>query len=366
MKHQHILVIRFSSLGDVAMTVPVVYAVARQYPDVRITVLSRSYARPLFEDLAPNVNFMVADIKGEYRGLRGLNALYRRLVAKQFTHVADLHSVLRSGYLRMRFNLGRFKVNHIHKHRKSRNRLVAQKGKVRRQLPTSFENYLDVFRQLGFPVEETGFRSIFPPEGGNLNLLPKAVGPKRSWEQWIGIAPFAAHQGKIYPPEKMKEVIRRLSERYPKGRFFLFGRGKEEEALFAQWEQQMPQCLNVGQHLETLHQELILMSHLNVMLSMDSANMHLASLTATPVVSVWGATDPLAGFMGWGQSRDNAISLNLDCRPCSIYGQKPCRFGDYHCMTGISPETIARKVTDVIENHSITENSINPKTNNNL
>ena len=349
MKHQHILVIRFSSLGDVAMTVPVVYAVARCYPDVRITVLSRSFARSLFEDLAPNVNFMEADIKGEYRGLRGLNALYRRLVAKQFTHVADLHSVLRSSYLRMRFNLGRFKVNHIDKHRKSRRRLVAKRGKVRRQLPTSFENYFEVFRQLGFPVGRSDFKSIFPSEGGNLNLLPKAIGPKKLWEQWIGIAPFAAHQGKVYPTERMLEVIRLLSSRYPKARFFLFGRGKEEDQVFAEWTALMPQCLNVGQHTETLHQELILMSHLDVMVSMDSANMHLASLTATPVVSIWGATDPLAGFMGWGQSIDNTVSAELSCRPCSIYGQKPCQFGDYRCMAAITPETIAGKIAKVLD-----------------
>ena len=349
MKHQHILVIRFSSLGDIAMTVPVVYAVAHRYPDVRITVLSRAYARALFEDLAPNVNFMAADVKGEYRGLRGLNALYRRLVAKQFTHVADLHSVLRSGYLRLRFTLGHFKVNHIDKHRKSRRRLVARKGKVRKQLPTSFENYFDVFSQLGFPAEPGAFVSIFPPEGGNLNLLPKAVGPKRSWEQWIGIAPFAAHQGKVYPKELVLEVIGLLGRRYPRARFFLFGRGKDEDATFDEWAAHMPQCLNVGRHAETLHQELILMSHLDVMVSMDSANMHLASLTATPVVSVWGATDPLAGFMGWGQSRDNAVALSLDCRPCSIYGQKPCLFGDYRCMTGIRPERIAGRVAAVID-----------------
>jgi ADP-heptose:LPS heptosyltransferase len=348
-KHQHILVIRFSSLGDVAMTVPVVYAVARRYPDVRITVLSRSYARPLFEDLAPNVNFMVADIKSEYRGLGGLNALYRRLVAKQFTHVADLHSVLRSGYLRLRFNLGHFKVNHINKHRKSRRRLVAKKGKVRQQLPSSFDNYLEVFRRLGFPVDHIDFHSIFPPEGGNLNLLPRIVGEKRSWEQWIGIAPFAAHKGKIYPPEKMLKVIELLTQRYPKARLFLFGRGKDEDSVFEKWEKDMPQCVAVGNHIETLHQELILMSHLDVMLSMDSANMHLASLTATPVVSVWGATHPLAGFMGWRQNSSNAIGLDLDCRPCSIYGQKPCRHGDYRCMTGIAPETIVERIASVIE-----------------
>ena len=84
MKKEHILVIRFSALGDVAMAVPVVWALATQYPDVRITVLSRAFARPLFADLAPNVNFMEADLKHEYRGMRGLNALYRRLVANDW------------------------------------------------------------------------------------------------------------------------------------------------------------------------------------------------------------------------------------------------------------------------------------------
>ncbi len=104
MKTEHILVIRFSAMGDVAMTVPVVYSLAKQYPHVRITVLSRPFAGPFFTDLAPNIGFMEADIKGEYKGIKGLNALYRRLVAKQFTAIADLHSVLRSDYLRMRFN----------------------------------------------------------------------------------------------------------------------------------------------------------------------------------------------------------------------------------------------------------------------
>ena len=97
-------------MGDVAMTVPVVYSLATQYPDLRITVLSRKYARPFFEHLAPNVDFMEADLTGEYRGVKGLNALFRRLTAKQFTMVADLHSVLRSEYLRMRFNISRYRV----------------------------------------------------------------------------------------------------------------------------------------------------------------------------------------------------------------------------------------------------------------
>ena len=350
MKKEHILVIRFSAMGDVAMVVPVVYSLAQQYPHVRITVLSRTFARPLFEDLAPNVNFMAADLKKEYHGIKGLNALYRRLAAKQFTAVADLHNVLRSEYLRLRFNIGHYRVEHINKHRKGRRRITAKHAKRLEQQPTSFENYVEVFKKLGYPVE-INFRSIFPEgEKGNLNMLPKGINVKNSFEQWIGIAPFAAHEGKVYPPRLTHQVIEQLLQKYPKARIFLFGRGQQEDQYFKEWCQNHPECLYVSHQLESLHQELILMSHLDAMVSMDSSNMHLASLTGTPVVSVWGATHPYAGFLGWGQSTDNIVQIDLECRPCSIYGQKPCRRGDYACMNGIAPETIVDKIENILSN----------------
>jgi len=349
-KKEHILVIRFSALGDVAMAVPVVWALAQQYPDIRITVLSKEFARTLFDDLAPNVNFMVADLKKEYHGVRGLNALYRRLVAKQFTKIAALPNVLRSDYLRMRFNLGRYRVEHINKHRKQRRKLTSFKNKIKEQLPTSFENYAEVFARLGYPVDISQFHSIFPEEGGNLNMLPSIFGPKKNYEQWIGIAPFAAHEGKIYPPEQMEKIIFQLIQLYPKVRIFLFGKGEKEDEYFKRWCEQWPQCVNVGNHCENMYQELIVMSHLDVMLSMDSANMHLASLTAIPVVSIWGATHPMAGFLGYKQDPDNTIQLDMDCRPCSIFGNKPCKRGDYACLYNIPPERIVERIKTIINN----------------
>ena len=361
MKHEHILIIRFSALGDVAMTVPVVWALARQYPHLRITMLSRPMARPFFEGLAPNVNFMSADLKGEYHGIRGLNALFRRLAAKQFTAVADLHNVLRSEYLRLRFNLGRYRVEHIDKHRRRRRKLVTlHSDKRKEQLPTSFQNYLDVLTKLGYPVdtEKYHFRSIFETTDnlsllpsqigskpqGDLSLLPPQIGSRPQGQPWIGIAPFAAHQGKIYPTPLMEKVIEGVLSHRPQAHIFLFGRGQQEDELFPQWVARWPQCCHVGSVLNDMQHELILMSHLDVMLSMDSANMHLASLVGTPVVSVWGATHPYAGFMGWNQHPDNAIGLDMNCRPCSVFGQKPCAKGGYPCLYGIKPETIINKI----------------------
>lgn len=343
MKTEHILAIRFSAMGDVAMTVPVIHSLARQYPHIRITMLSRPFARPLFEHAPENVSFMEADIKTEYHGIKGLNALYRRLAAKNFTAVADLHNVIRSNYLRMRFNVDQTKVAHIDKHRQQRKKLTSGNHKVLEPLPTAFENYAKVFEELGYPVKPE-FTSVLKPEEANLRLLPEAIGEKKAFQQWIGIAPFAAHEQKTYPLPLMKQVIARITANHPSCRIFLFGGGDREKAIIDEIAAQNSNCLNASSLLNGLTQELILMSHLDVMVSMDSANMHLASLVATPVVSVWGATHPVAGFMGWGQSTENAVQIDMPCRPCSIYGKRPCQRGDNACLAQIDPMTILEKV----------------------
>ena len=329
------------------MTVPVVWAVAKRYPHVRITVLSRPFARTFFEDLAPNVSFMEADLKKEYHGVKGLNALYRRLVAKRFTAVADLHSVLRSNYLRLRFVMDRYKVAHINKHRHDRRVLTNPEHRTPiAPMPTSFANYADVFAQLGYPVniQTPAFESLFTSGTMQPEPMSASIGEKKAGERWIGLAPFAAHPGKIYPIKKMEEVIRLLIAKEPDCRIFLFGGGKNEMETFDQWTALYKQCVTVGNHLKGFRQELSLMAQLDVMLSMDSANMHLASLVGTRVVSVWGATHPYAGFLGWQQKEEDVIQLDEPCRPCSVYGNKPCLHGDYRCLCGITPENIVEKL----------------------
>lgn len=166
---------------------------------------------------------------------------------------------------------------------------------------------------------------------------------------WVGLAPFAAHAGKIYPEEKMRDLIALLNQRHPSWRFFLFGGGGRERDLLTAWAEPFPKTQCVGTLLHSLDEELILMSRLDAMVSMDSANMHLASVVGTPVVSVWGATHPFAGFMGWGQPAENAIQVEgLPCRPCSVYGNTPCLRGDFACMAGIAPERIVKRIEEVV------------------
>ncbi len=334
-------------MGDVLMTVPVVEAFARQHPDVRITMVSRAWAKPIFDLLPGNVKFVTADLHGEHAGYRGLNLLTRKLLALQPTQVADLHDVLRTKWMRLRFKAAGIKVAHIKKNRRARKAFLTLPEK---QPQTSvFEKYVNVFYRLGFTEWSLDFHSLFPAGGASIPTFfqddIKAVRPER---YWAAIAPFSAHDGKTYPLTLMEEVVRQLSA-HGDIRLFLFGAGKNETTVLQEWATRYPHTENMAGQLQNIGQELALISHCGVMLSMDSGNMHLASLAAVPVVSVWGATHPYSGFLGYGQSYDQVLQrTDLTCRPCSIYGEKPCQFGDYRCLTRISPEEIIAKMLKVL------------------
>ena len=315
-----ILVIRFSAIGDVAMTVPIVHSLATQYPQHQIKVLSRPNMAALFAHLPSNVSFWGADLKGDYKGFIGLNKLFKELKAENFDYIADFHDVIRTKYLRLRFLLQGTKVAHIDKGRKGKKALTRPSNKVKVQQASSFQRYAHVLEQLGLPVK-MDFQSIYPEGKGNSAVFSSITGVKGS-DKWIGIAPFATHAGKIYPQENMEQVIQKLDAQEGL-KIFLFGGGKREIEILTQWANQYSSATCIAGKLK-MDAELALMSHLDVMVSMDSGNMHLASLVNTPVVSIWGATHPLAGFMGWKQSEENAIQVDLPCRPCSVYGNKPC------------------------------------------
>ena len=305
-------------------------------------MLTSPAAAGLFLDKPDNLTVVPAHIRGRHAGLKGIYTLYKELRDSSFDAVADLHDVLRSRLLRQLLSLSGCRTVHIDKGRRDKRKLTARRKKCRQPLTSSADRYAAVFHRLGLPFQNT-FTSLFTtrpplPEG----LLPDTGQPI------IGIAPFAKHKGKIYPPEYMEQVIATLaaSGRY---RLLLFGGQGEESRQLAEWEQQYGNTLSLAGKNLGFETELAIISHLSVMLSMDSANMHLASLVGTPVVSVWGATHHWAGFMGWNQHENRAIGLDLPCRPCSVFGNRPCRRKDYACLYGIAPQTIIEKVKSEAE-----------------
>jgi ADP-heptose:LPS heptosyltransferase len=326
-------------MGDVAMTVPVLRVLSQNYPNLKITVLSRAFLKPLFEDI-PNVNFYAADVYGKHKGVLGLYHLAKELKALHIDAVADFHNVTRSKILRFYLKLlGVSKLNKIDKGRAEKKALVKVAIKNAKQLKSTFERYIAVLSKLNLKVNLK--KHQFPIKKTLSNKLIDIVGQKQT--KWIGIAPFAQYESKSYPLDLIEQVIESLTK---KGyQILLFGGGDKEVSLLDEIASKHLNTINVAGTIK-LKDELTLISHLDIMLAMDSANAHLAAMQGIPVITLWGATHPYAGFMPFNQPFENALLPDLDKYPklpCSIYGNKVCS-GYETAMRSISPDKIASTI----------------------
>ncbi|MFC7348587.1 glycosyltransferase family 9 protein [Chryseobacterium zhengzhouense] len=318
-----ILAYRFSAFGDVAMTVPVFREFLEQNPNVEIVMVSRNNFESLFADI-PNVIFHGIDLD-EYKGFLGIRRLGKELLKKYNPdYVADLHDVIRSKILDKIYVRKGLKVFKINKGKEEKENLTNVWNLEKFQLKKTVERYADVFRDMGFKVD-----------------LSHQLRPQVIQKSGIGFAPFAQHKGKMLPLEKSYELVKILAQ---KNTIYFFGGGKKETETLESWEQQIPNTKSLAGKLN-LSEELNRIAQLEVMISMDSANMHLASVVGTRCVSVWGATHPYAGFLGFGQSEDDVVQIkDLTCRPCSVFGDKECYRGDWACLEEINVQQIIDKI----------------------
>ena len=344
---KRVLVARFSALGDVAMAIPVLYSAARCYPEVEFIFITRPAMTSMFVNHPANLKPVGVDLKKEYHGATAMWRLFNDLRRKyDFEAFVDLHDVIRTQLLSLCCRLRGIPVRTIRKGRRGKWALTRKSHKVMLPLTSSRARYRGVFYAIGLPLEER-FEGLFGRGKAPADMLPEFAAVRKEGERWIGIAPFAAHAGKIYPPEMMEKVVAELTSD-PRNRLFFFGGGASEEAILNRWVESYPGTISLAGRRLGFPTELAMMSHCNVMISMDSGNMHLASLVNTPVVSIWGATHPFCGFKGWHQRDRNIIQLPLTCRPCSVFGDKPCHRGDYFCLSGISPKMIVDKVQEIL------------------
>ena len=314
-----ILAYRFSAFGDVAMIAPVFREFLEQNPDTKIIMVSRKNFEDLFTGI-PNVEFVGVNLE-EYKGFLGLNKLGNQLIEKyQPNFIADFHDVIRTKVLNKIFKVKGYFVYKIDKDKDAKAELTDVWNLDKKQLKITVERYADVFRSMQFPLKLSHqLRTINAAKSG------------------IGIAPFAQHFGKMLPLEKSYELAKKLSEKH---QLYFFGGGENEVEILKKWEKEIPNSKSVAGSL-SLIEELNIISKLKLMISMDSANMHLASLVGTRCISIWGATHPFAGFLGYGQSKKDAVQIkDLTCRPCSVFGDKECYRGDWACLHEISVEQI--------------------------
>jgi len=337
-----ILIARFSALGDVAMTLPVVYNACTANPDKRFYYLTRKHPARLFINKPDNLTVLGIDTD-DYKGAQGMFRLARELRRDYDIQLfLDLHNVLRTRLLAVAFGIAGIRTVTVRKGRKSKEALTRRLHKVVVQIKPMSERYRDVFYKAGIALSND-FKSVFGGGRGDIAAFASVTPPKQPGEKWLAVAPFAKHKGKIYPLELLDKVIGHYAA-MPEWKIFILGFGSEEERKIEELAKGRPNVVNMARAGLGMAAELSLMSWCDVMLSMDSANMHLASLVGLRAVTVWGATHPYAGFLGWRQHTSDVVQLDMICRPCSVFGDRPCHRGDYHCLYGIPPQLIINKI----------------------
>lgn len=340
---RNVLVLRFSALGDIAMTIPALYPICKAHPDTRFVMVTKPWPASMFHDRPANLVVLGIDVKQEYKGVLGLMKLASRLHSKYgIDAVADLHNVLRTRIIGLYMQLRGIPIARLDKQRAQRRALVRHTDN-QAIVPTHYR-YCQVFSKLGFEATAKFTRLYaYSPLPVSPIVLDKEPG-----QRWIAIAPFSAHHGKNYPLGHMAQVVEGLSQ-HDNYWIFLMGGGKAEKAALAPITRNNKHVISMAEVKHGFIDEYALLSKCDLMVTMDSANMHIASLVGLKAVTIWGATSPSCGFQGYGQQSDDDIQLDLDCRPCSIYGERKCRYGDYHCLNDISPERVINHVVNIVE-----------------
>lgn len=327
------LIIRLSTIGNVAMTVPVIASVSRRYPNDKFIIASKKDLGAMFASM-PNVEFREVDNHLNWRGVWALWKEWR----KEIDVVVDLQSVLRTRVFRLFMLLSGKRVKGV-RYGRIRKHLITVWGIGKTwTLPTEFERYADTFRRAGLETDEE-FESL-PVNEQAAAVVQERFGAKEG--RWIGLAPFAKSRSNMLPYRVTKDIIEQLTKD-EQTHVFLFGAGKIESEMLRQWASVFPRTTSVAGQLK-LEEELELMRHLDVMLCMDSANQHLSSLVGLRAISVWCATHPMIGFQGWKQSNEDIIQRHdLRCRPCACHGTNYCRYHNYACRQ-IEAENIIQQI----------------------
>jgi ADP-heptose:LPS heptosyltransferase len=327
-------------MGDVAMTVPIIRAFVSQNPTVKITVVSRPFFKPFFDGIS-NVSFFDIDVKERHKGFLGLLRLYADLKKLNIDAVADLHNVLRAQVVRTLFALSGKKVAFTDKGRTEKKALTRPENKIFQPVKTMVERHVETFKKLGFSVTVT--QPKFPEKAKLSQKVLEITGEKDN-QKWIGIAPFAQYESKVYPLDLMQQVINNLATD-KNCKMLLFGGGAKEIELLNGLAKGKENVINVAGKI-SFQEELHLISNLDVMLSMDSGNAHLAAMFGVKTITLWGATHPFAGFAPFNQPLENCLVSDRDkypLLPTSVYGNKKVA-GYEDVMRTISVEKVVNSI----------------------
>ena len=341
---KRILILRFSALGDILILLPLLKSIQNKNTNYHFTVASIPKLAFLFKDI-PNVDFIGVEFKENYKGFKGLIDLFHVFYGIKFDAVLDLHDVIRTKVLKLLFKMVGTPVFTFEKGRAEKKKLIKETTKTLPKLPSTFERYF-----AGFKALDNEFEIIENQLFDKIELNEKCAKFKGDFDsKWIGIAPFSKHKSKEFSLEKISKIVNSFSDKIDV-KFIFFGYGDAEK-------NQIDSIFNDNEKVKnaiskfTFEEECAMISNLDIMISMDSANGHLSALFGVPTLTIWGATHPVIGFKPYLQPTENQIIPNLDSYPylpVSIYGKvkKP---EHENIINSIQPEQIVIKIEEVLK-----------------
>jgi lipopolysaccharide heptosyltransferase II len=330
-----ILAIRFSSIGDILLTTPLLRAIRTRHPTAWLAMLTKESFTPLVAD-NPRLNEVMALVPGQ-----SLDQLASTLRAREFTHVLDLHGSLRSRALR--FLVPAPKWSGYRNHRVAREILIRYKRNVYpRDIPVA-ERYFDAGRTLDVTPDGD------PPE---FFLSDRARVEAHQWlnstgrsssQRLVALAPGAAHYTKRWPVEYWQELARSLTAAGCS--IVVVGGPEDNVAGQAVCEAIGAASVNAAGRFG-LQGTGALLAECRTLVSGDTGVMHMATGVGTPVVALFGPTVRPFGFFPYSKEAV-VLERDLDCRPCTAHGSEHCPLGHHHCLRHITPaevEAVVRKM----------------------
>ncbi len=321
------LIIRFSSIGDIVLTTPVIRWLKNQIPGAEIHYLTkRNFAGVL--DGNPNLE-KVFSIQKTTRELLG------DLKKENYDYIIDLHNNLRSLTVKTYLQVPSFSVKKYHFQR-------LQMVWFKNRTPFAghvVERYLACLSKLNIMDDGKGLEYYIANEMQMDTQQLCGVLPKK----YIALVIGAKHFTKRLPLEKLNEIIAKIP-----GKIVLLG-GKEDAKIAAALNQNYPEkTINAVGKL-SLHESAFLIKHALVVITHDTGLMHIAAAFNKRIVSVWGGTVPELGMTPWmpeNQAFSTIVEVkNLKCRPCSKIGRNDCPEKHFKCMKDISIQEIVAPVS---------------------
>jgi len=343
-----ILIIRFSSFGDVLQSLSIVGRLKQEWPESEIHFATRSEFSYLIQG-HPGVHRVWCLNKEQ--GLSGLFRLSKGLKAESWTHIYDCHNNLRSRILCLMLNgpfgLRKWMRGHIFLRRSIRRwkRFLLFRLRVNK-----FEQPFSGQRDLLKPLEAWGLSFQMPPTPQlYLPDLSSDLTSQLPGSGFVALAPSAAHALKRWPLEHWKRLIQDMKASH----FVILG-GPEDRFLEELVSVDPSRVENFAGRL-SLEQSAQVVLKSDLLIANDTGLMHVAEQTGKPCIALMGP----APFGFPSRPATHVMQLDLTCRPCSKHGQGPCVNKEkfQKCLVDIDPESVTQKAESILNSRLRTSQS---------